>query len=42
MVPGPGLRVYLEMHGIYNLLSNCSSKPNISPITTVALDIIGL
>ena len=33
---------YLEVHGTYNLLSNCSYNLNISPITTVTLDIIGL
>ena len=33
---------YLEVHSTYNLLSNCSYNLNISPITIVTLDIIGL
>ena len=32
----------LEVHGTYNLLSNCSYKPNRSRILTVTLDVIGL
>ena len=34
--------IYLEVHGTYNLPSYCRYNPNISPITTVTLDIIGL
>ena len=34
--------IYLEVNCTYNLLSNCSYNPNISPITTATLDIIGL
>ena len=34
--------LYLEVHCTYNLLSNYSYNPNISPITTVTVDIIGL
>ena len=37
-----GFRAYLEVHGTYNLLSNYSNNPNISPIATVTLDILGL
>ena len=38
-----GLRIpYLEVHCTYNLLSNYSYNPNISPMTTVSLDLIGL
>ena len=33
---------YLEVHCTYNLLSNCSYNLNISPITTVTPDIVGL
>ena len=33
---------YLEVHCTYNLLSNWNYNPNISPITTGTLDIIGL
>ena len=33
---------HLEVHCTYNLLSNCSYNLNISPITIVTLDIIGL
>ena len=32
----------LEVHCTYNLLSNCSDNLNISPRTTMTLDIIGL
>ena len=32
----------LEVYCTYNLLSNCSYNLNISPITIVTLDIIGL
>ena len=32
----------VHVHGTYNLLSNCSYNPDISPIATVTLDIIGL
>ena len=41
-VYGIGLRAYLEVHCTYNLLSNCSYNPIVSPITTVTLDIMGL
>ena len=37
-----GSDVYLEVHCTYNLLSNCSYNLNISPITIVTLDILGL
>ena len=37
-----GYGVYLEVHGTYNLLSNCSYNIIISPITTITLYIIGL
>ena len=36
------IKVYLEVHCTYNLLSNCSYNLNISPITIVTLGIIGL
>ena len=36
------LQHYLEVRCTSNLLSNCSYDLIISPITTVALDIIGL
>ena len=39
---GLGFRAYLEVHCTYNLLSNCSYNPIVNPITTVALDILGL
>ena len=29
-------QLYLEVHGTYNLLSNCSYNPNINSITTVS------
>ena len=34
--------LYLEVHCTYNLLSNCSYNLNISSITIVTLNIIGL
>ena len=35
----PGAWVYLEVGCTYNLLSNCSYNPVISPITIVTLDL---
>ena len=37
-----GFRAYLEVHCTYNLLSNCSYNLNMSPISIVTLEIIGL
>ena len=39
---GFGSRVYLEVHGTYNLLSNCSYNPFISRVTVVMGLILGL
>ena len=35
-------RAYLEVHGTYNLLSNCSYNPTISRVTVVMGLIFGL
>ena len=41
LITGP-CKDNLEVHGPYNLLSNYSYNPNMSPIATATVDLIGL